>query len=378
MKNVILVTHATEVFGPPGALKDYLKAKVKVLIYIFHPLDETVKLASTAQVFQNGKLINQKRLPKFFQRFSYLGHFLGTIYFGLNFAGRQNFDYFIGANNFNCLAGIVLKRLIKIKKVVFYTVDYSPVRFKKRFSDWFYQQFDRWALRWADFVWSNNQRVAALRRRQGLPDAKSLLAPNGVCLKSIPKSNTAKKSAIVKFVFQGHLTKTKGTQELIKAFAAVNQRHQNWRLTIIGSGPFEKNLRQLVIRQKLNDKIKFVGWLPNQKVLEKMVKYDVGVALYNEADSYTKYCDPLKVKEYLACGLAVLMTNVPYITNFIRQKKLGLVIKPKNQRALQQALTEIMINRKELRAWQKNARCLAKDFDWQIIFDSVFAKMETR
>jgi len=45
---------------------------------------------------------------------------------------------------------------------------------------------------------------------------------------------------------------------------------------------------------------------------------------------------------------------------------------------LQQALTEIMINRKELRAWQKNARCLAKDFDWQIIFDSVFAKMETR
>ncbi|PJE70160.1 hypothetical protein COU97_01190 [Candidatus Shapirobacteria bacterium CG10_big_fil_rev_8_21_14_0_10_48_15] len=276
------------------------------------------------------------------------------------------------------MAGIVLKRLIKIKKVVFYTVDYSPVRFKQGALDWLYRQIDRLALQGADFVWSNNRRVAALRRRQGLPARKSLLVPNGVTLKSIPQVKRQKNPAIVKLVFQGHLTKVKGAWEVIEALARVNQRHHCWQLTIIGSGPFESDLRRLAARKHLTQKINFLGHLPNQTVLEKMVKYDVGIALYNEAESYTRYCDPVKVKEYLAGGLAVLMTDVPYVAQLIRRQNLGLVIKPGDAAALRQAFAKLLTCPKNLAVWQRNARETAPAFDWTVIFDQAFIKMKPK
>jgi hypothetical protein len=57
-----------------------------------------------------------------------------------------------------------------------------------------------------------------------------------------------------------------------------------------------------------------------------MKKFDgFGLAPYNLSSKWTYYCSPLKVVEYVTCGLPVLMSSLPEIAGYIEEKKLGII-----------------------------------------------------
>jgi glycosyltransferase involved in cell wall biosynthesis len=371
--NAYLVTHATEIFGPPHALLSYLRPKTETLVFISYPLDKNVNLKPSASLYWKGELVYRKSLPLLLERFpvSYLRDFLATFYFAVLLKGKAKFDYFIGANNLNCLAGILLKPLLKIKKTVFFTVDYSPRRFNNHFLDWLYHFIDKLAVRWADFTWSNTRRVAKIREDQELPQRKNLIVPNGVDLGKIPIIKKNKEE--IKIVYIGHLTKTKGIQEIIKTLPGVLKVNQKFKFLIVGSGPYERELRNLAKKLFLGNKIQFLGEKTNEETLTVVSKCDIGVALYTKNDSYTYYCDPMKVKEYLACGCAVIVSNLPEIALEIKRKKLGVMINDFSQ--LSEAIL-LLAKEKNLAQMQERARKAVQKYSWEQIFATAFKKME--
>jgi glycosyltransferase involved in cell wall biosynthesis len=50
-----------------------------------------------------------------------------------------------------------------------------------------------------------------------------------------------------------------------------------------------------------------------------------GLAPYTLDNKWTYYCSPMKVVEYLACGVPVLMSSVPEISSYIKENGLGIV-----------------------------------------------------
>ena len=184
-----------------------------------------------------------------------------------------------------------------------------------------------------------------------------------------------KKKDWLDFVFQGHLTKAKGIGELIKVLAKIDQNYKNWKLTIIGSGPFEKELRELSQGDSLGEKVKFLGRLSNKQTLAKMVNFDVGVALYDKNDKYTQFCDPLKVKEYIACGLAVLINNVPPIAELVEKERIGLVVSLESELELEKSLVKLITNKKLLKKFKSRTESLVSKFDWNYIYDRAFREM---
>ena len=62
----------------------------------------------------------------------------------------------------------------------------------------------------------------------------------------------------------------KGTEYLIRAFAALGRRHADVKLVIIGDGPLHRSLRALAQSLGLEQRVQFLGALPHAQVLAWM------------------------------------------------------------------------------------------------------------
>jgi glycosyltransferase involved in cell wall biosynthesis len=106
-------------------------------------------------------------------------------------------------------------------------------------------------------------------------------------------------------LFLGRLSAQKGLDLLVKAFAAVARERAPLDLVIAGpeSNDYGREIRGLVNREGLNDRVHFTGMLPHELKLAAMVDARL-LALTSYAENFGAV-----VTEALACGLPVLMSD---------------------------------------------------------------------
>ena len=56
-----------------------------------------------------------------------------------------------------------MKTLGWVDKVVFYTIDFTPRRFKNKILNNFYLLIDKWCVKFADEVWNLSERMFEAR-----------------------------------------------------------------------------------------------------------------------------------------------------------------------------------------------------------------------
>jgi glycosyltransferase involved in cell wall biosynthesis len=98
-------------------------------------------------------------------------------------------------------------------------------------------------------------------------------------------------------IFVGRLLPWKGARLAVRAIA----RLPDWRLLIVGSGPEEGPLRELVKRLAIEDRVEFRGWVPHAEVVRAMGE-DADVFLFPSTHDEASFA----VAEALAAGLPVV------------------------------------------------------------------------
>ncbi len=102
-------------------------------------------------------------------------------------------------------------------------------------------------------------------------------------------------------------------------------------------------------------------------VSAKLAKSAVAVAMYQkETDTFTYYADPTKLKTYLAIGLPVLLTDVPYNAEDIVAHECGKIVRY-DAEDIAIAIIEMLENKHRLRRFRRNAINYARQFDWNPI-----------
>lgn len=121
-----------------------------------------------------------------------------------------------------------------------------------------------------------------------------------------------------------------------RAFAAAHEQARGLRLALVGDGarrgPSEALARELGIA----DLVEFTGWVPNEQVIERLGRADIGVAPYLAIEPF--YFDPAKIIEYMAAGLAVLASDQGRIPDMVEDGVSGLLLPPGDEAALTAAL----------------------------------------
>jgi glycosyltransferase involved in cell wall biosynthesis len=368
-KSFAISTHYL-VYGAPQALREYLiKNKVQKLLFIAHPL-QIDDNQSYFEIIKKGKLSVKKFFPlrTKISILNYLIEFFLTLYWVLFSRGKYNF--FIGVDNLNAFAGIILRAFKKVDKVVYYTIDYSPKRFQNKFLNYFYHKIDNLCVKYANVVWNVSPRIAEGRlKTKGLNFLeKQKVVPIGVWTKEI-KRVPWRKVKQNQLVFVGHLLEKQGVQMVVRAIPLIIKEVPNFHFLIIGGGEYEDVLKRLAKEMGVSQYVTFTGWIKDRKQLEKKMRDSaLAVALYEKKKaSFTYYADPTKIKDYLSLGIPVLLTDVPYNAKELERKRCGVVI-GYSKESVAHAVVKLMKNESTLRSYRENAIKYIQQFDWKEIF----------
>ncbi|MET3112943.1 glycosyltransferase involved in cell wall biosynthesis [Pedobacter sp. CG_S7] len=127
----------------------------------------------------------------------------------------------------------------------------------------------------------------------------------------------------VKFLFVGRLVVNKGLNELINALSYI--KNYDWSLTIVGTGEYENEIKKLIHKLKLTDRIHLKGNVPFGNELKYIYRdHDVVVL-----PSYFEGL-PQVILEGMANGCLILATNVGGIPGVINNNQNGFLFEPRS------------------------------------------------
>lgn len=210
---------------------------------------------------------------------------------------------------------------------------------------------------------------AAMEFTNGHFPAQYEIIPNGIDLEhftnNVPPIDEFCDGKL-NLLFVGRMEKRKGVNYLLKAYKQVKQEFPNSRLIIVGPGI---RLRNKYEKQVAKNSLKDVVF--------------TGHVAYNELPRYYKtadiFCTPatgcesfgIVLLEAMAMGKPVVASNIEGYASVITHSVDGLLVPPKNESMLAQALISLM-NDKSLRQ-QMGARGKLKsaEYDWKHISQRV-------
>lgn len=369
--NVVIASHIYAT-GPALDLEEFLQSRVKSLFFVGHPFSYRKETNSFYRLYAKGKL--KKKYKAYDWKLPEALVYLKDAFYTFWWVGRQKdkIDLFIGSDNFLAFLGILLKRAGKVRKVILYTIDYVPQRFDNPILNFLYHFFDKQCLEYCEVVWNVSLQIAKAREKfKGLRAekyARQIIVPLGIWYDRIPKLPFSEKDRY-RIIFLGHLLEKQGVQVVIEAMPKIVKRIPQVRLVVIGTGPYEKQLKNMVTKKKLGKHVSFLGYIKNhRKVEQELAKSTLAVATYkSDPKSFTYFADPGKIKAYLGAGLPIVLTDVPPIAKTIKNKNCGYLVEY-GATSISDLITDVLKDTKKLKRFSKNALKYARKFDWNKIF----------
>ena len=107
----------------------------------------------------------------------------------------------------------------------------------------------------------------------------------------------------------GTLSASRHLDEFIDLMLPVLKKRANLNLVFIGDGDSKKQLQNYIKEKGIMDSVVFLNQIPHSLVPEYISSFNFGLC-YLPNDPIYKYSFPLKILEYLACGIPVMVNDM--------------------------------------------------------------------
>jgi len=133
-----------------------------------------------------------------------------------------------------------------------------------------------------------------------------------------------------------------GIEYLIRAFGELCYKYHNIELQLAGRGPLEESLKKLCKELNIEDRVKFLGYIDQKKVVENFNKFDIAV-IPSLFESFG-----VSAVEAQACGTPTIVTNTGGLPEATSPNNSSIVVETKNVSQLKNAIEKLILD-KELR-----------------------------
>ena len=376
--NIIILIHEHVIGTMAHILRDFLlERNPENLLFIAHPLlyiEESYKKSSYFEWYVNGKLKKKHRgyhwqLP---EQFLYIKDTVYTIYWTMKTGTK--YQLIVALDPLNALAGLILRIFGIVDKVVYYSIDYFPARFKNPIMNRIYHSIDKIAVRFSDETWNLGKRMAKARAegnnmRGNEYKKRQFHMPIGVWFTRIKRKPINQFSG-KKLIFVGHFVPYMGVDLIIKAMPLILKKVPGTTLDLIGRGEAGEDWLKLAKKLRVEKSVNFEDWIENREVFHlRLSNAAIGLAPFNYhiLDDKVKNADPGKIKDYTASNLPVITTKAIYTWKDIANFKCGIIINYSVE-DFANAVIKLLTNRKLLLQYRKNALNYASQFDWGNLF----------
>jgi glycosyltransferase involved in cell wall biosynthesis len=364
---------ATHVYGtgPADALERFARERAQRVMFIGHSFSYAEDVASRLRIWEDGRVVRARTVPwhrRVPEPVSWAKDFALTVAWGL--ASRRRIDVFVGVDSLNAAAGLLLRRLGKARRVVFWTIDYVPERFSNRFLNYVYHHFDRLCVRRCDVTWNVSPRMEPARAERGLTGPQRIVEVGAYFTGSTDTWDRHR------LIFVGHLLEKQGVQLVLRALPSIREAVPDARLLVVGDGPYRETLVRLTQDLGVDDAVEFAGYVEQHEEVERLIAgAAVGLAMYDPAiRSFTQFADPGKVKNYLAAGVPVATTDFVHSATELAEERAAIVV-PYDVRSLATALVSLLADHQRQEQMRAAARRVGERSDWSVVLDRAFADL---
>lgn len=378
--NVLIISHGYRLTsgGPAQDLRDYLKNKVNNLHYIDQPFPHADYKETHFFIFKDGKLVNLiKSVPAIGPEWArYIQQCLFLFSFLLFSSTKYNLC--LALDNHSVLTTYLFRKTNRIRKLVYYSIDYTPSRFKNPIMNYLYHLGDRLACRLSDVNWVVAKHMIKGRQNNGVnlkTAAPFKEVPMGFHSDEI-KVLPVNKINPFQLVYMGTILEKQGLQLAIETLPKLLKSFPKLHLMVIGTGIYEEELKALVNNLKLTKRVSFLGFVGDRKVMYQILTSSaIGLAPYKPTkDSFSYYADPSKIKIYLGCGLPVITTNVTAFSKVIGGEKAGVVIDYSTD-SFYKAIKTLLESNKRYQQYRNSAIHLSRYYDTNTILKNAIANL---
>ena len=167
-------------------------------------------------------------------------------------------------------------------------------------------------------------------------------------------------------LFVGRLEPRKGLGYLLKAYQMVKREIPDSRLIVVGPGTrLRRKYKNWVKRSGLEDVV-FVGYASYAELPRYYRTADVFCSPATSRESFG-----IVLLEAMAVGAPIVATNIAGYANVVDQGEDGLLVPPKDSRALSRALVSVLRNRTLQEHMTARGRLKAEEYSWERIAQRV-------
>lgn len=163
-------------------------------------------------------------------------------------------------------------------------------------------------------------------------------------------------------LFVGRLERRKGLNYLLKAYRQVQREVPNSRLIVVGPGTSLKPWYQAMVRRYHLKDVTFVGYVSCEELPRYYKTADVFCAPATGRESFG-----IVLLEAMSLGKPVVASNIEGYASVITDGVDGLLVPPKDTRALAEALISVMTDESLRRKLGTRAKARAQEYDWDHI-----------
>lgn len=200
-------------------------------------------------------------------------------------------------------------------------------------------------LRSSDLVACVSEEVARKVVELGAPEERVLVTPCSVDVDDFapgPHGDAVRQRHGLegRFVvgWVGSFRRFHGIDLLLRAFASAFGSRSDVALLLVGDGFERPRMEQMAAELRIHNAV-FTGGVPHSEVAAHMSAMDVATVVDPGHGEF--HYSPLKIREYMACGRAVVAPRSGQLARFLGDGDAALLVPPGDVQSLTQALTEL-------------------------------------
>jgi len=256
------------------------------------------------------------------------------------------------------LIGVLVSRILRVP-LVYDAHEHYARMVAQDLPEWICGWLDRLEARLvpkADLVIAANDRILDYLKPH--IEGDSTVVMNCIDLPIISKERQEDEGQATIF-YGGSLEPLRFIEEAI----SLSARDKRFILRVAGRGSLQSLVESAA---STNERVRYLGYLRHDRLLEEMEKADAVIALLNPSNENNRIGTPNRLFEAMAVGTAVLASKGTLSGQIVEEETCGLAIEW-SEKGLAEALTVLSDSQKSRRMGQNGRKAAEMRYNWGIM-----------
>jgi glycosyltransferase involved in cell wall biosynthesis len=164
-------------------------------------------------------------------------------------------------------------------------------------------------------------------------------------------------------LFHGWISAERNLETLVRSVANLPE---NVYLVVIGYGPYQAELTEVVASLSWRNRIVLLGRMSTERVLWLAGGADVGVMPYLPVDLNQKLCTPNKLYELMAAGVPMVAHDLPVLQTIAEQYGIIAIGDLSTPSGMAVTIASLLSDPQRLKTMKANCRKASSIFNWEV------------